>query len=134
MPTVTFATGRLGDGGRPARPGCAVGPLALTGAAARPAVARGAAPRRARPTPRQRMLPVADFSLHAPRSLEEAAATLARYEGEARPIAGGTALVLMIRQGLIAPPAVVRLDRVPNLAAIAVEDGWLRLGALATLH
>jgi aerobic carbon-monoxide dehydrogenase medium subunit len=77
---------------------------------------------------------VADFVLHTPRSLEEAAATLARYEGEARPIAGGTALTLMIRQGLIAPPAVVRLDRVPNLAAIAVEDGSLRLGALATLR
>jgi len=77
---------------------------------------------------------VADFTLHVPRSLEEAAATLARYEGEARPLAGGTALVLMIRQGLIAPPAVVRLDRVPNLATIAVEDGWLRLGALTTLR
>src|SRR5690242_8214041 len=89
---------------------------AAAGLAAAPAA------RRTRPTPRQRMLPVADFALHAPRSLEEAAATLARYEGEARPIAGGTALVLMIRQGLIAPPAVVRLDRVPNLAAIAVED------------
>src|SRR3954453_21293576 len=33
MPTVTFATGRSGDGGRPARPGCAVGALALEGAA-----------------------------------------------------------------------------------------------------
>src|SRR5437762_7483017 len=42
MPTVTFATGRLGDGGRPARPGCAVGPLALTGAAAVGALAAGA--------------------------------------------------------------------------------------------
>src|SRR5919206_1629516 len=77
---------------------------------------------------------VADFALHAPSSLEEAAAILARYEGEARPIAGGTALVLMIRQGLIAPPAVVRLDRVPGLDSITVEDGWLRLGPLATLR
>src|SRR5215212_10681142 len=43
MPTVTLATGRSGDGGRPARPGCAVGPLALTGAAAVGALAAGAA-------------------------------------------------------------------------------------------
>lgn len=77
---------------------------------------------------------MADFTLHAPGSLAEAAALLARYEGEARPIAGGTALVLMIRQGLIAPPALVRLDHVPDLAAIAVDDGWLRLGPLATLR
>ncbi len=32
------------------------------------------------------------FALHAPRSLAEASETLARYEGEARVIAGGTAL------------------------------------------
>src|SRR5262249_17537859 len=84
--------------------------------------------------PCPRVLPVAGFILPAPRPPEAAATPPPRYEGEARPIAGGTALVLMIRQGLIAPPAVVRLDRVPNLAAITVEDGWLRLGALATLH
>src|SRR4051794_31059028 len=97
---------------------------------------RRRAPARAR-DPRdvpQEGWPVASFALHAPSSVDEAVATLARYEGEARPIAGGTALVLMLRQGLIAPPAVVRLDRLPNLTGIAVEGDTLRLGALATLR
>lgn len=74
-----------------------------------------------------------DLLLHQPHSLDEACATLARYDGEARAIAGGTALVLMLRQGLLAPPALVRLDTIPGLDAIAEVDGMLRLGALATL-
>ncbi len=49
-------------------------------------------------------------------------------------IAGGTALVLMARQGLVAPQALVRLDRIPDLGQIAVENGALRLGATATLR
>jgi len=77
---------------------------------------------------------VPDVILHAPTSVEEASATLADYQGDARPIAGGTAVVLMLRQGLIQPRALVRLDRVPGLDAIAVEDGHLRLGALTTLR
>ena len=59
---------------------------------------------------------------------------LASYGGEARAIAGGTALVLMIRQGLVEPAALVRLDRIPQLNTISVEAGALRLGALATLR
>ncbi len=76
---------------------------------------------------------MADLLLHRPRSLEEACAALARYEGEARAIAGGTALVLMLRQGLVAPPALVRLDGIPGLDTIVEENGVLRLGALAPL-
>jgi aerobic carbon-monoxide dehydrogenase medium subunit len=77
---------------------------------------------------------MATFALHAPESLEEASALLARYDGEARPIAGGTALVLMLRNALIAPSALVRLDRIPGLNQITAENGLLRLGASATLR
>jgi len=75
-----------------------------------------------------------DLTLHAPISLDEASEILAHYQGEARAIAGGTALVLMLRQGLIRPPALVRLDRVRGLDTISIEDGTLRIGALATLR
>ena len=57
-----------------------------------------------------------------PGTVVEACDALGRYEGEARVIAGGTALVLMIHQGLVDPPAPVRLDTVAGLAGIAVED------------
>ena len=77
---------------------------------------------------------MANLTLHAPTTLDEASRLLAHYQGEARPIAGGTAVVLMLRQGLIRPPALVRLDRLAGMSDIALEDGTLRIGALATLH
>lgn len=40
----------------------------------------------------------------------------------------------MLRQGLIRPPALVRLDCVRGLDSISVEDGSLRIGALTTLR
>ncbi len=49
---------------------------------------------------------MADLFLHAPRSLAEATALLAQYGGEARPIAGGTALVLMPAGSDPAPASV----------------------------
>ena len=76
---------------------------------------------------------MSDFVLHTPASLEEASQILAGYGGEARAIAGGTALVLMVRQGLLRPPALVRLDRIAGLDSIALQDSTLRIGALATL-
>jgi carbon-monoxide dehydrogenase medium subunit len=72
--------------------------------------------------------------LHAPTSLDEASQVLTHYQGEARAIAGGTAVVLMLRQGLIRPPALVRLDRIQGMDGISVEDGTLRIGALTTLR
>ena len=72
-------------------------------------------------TPRRCTVP--DLLLHAPTSLEEASQILARYQGEARAIAGGTAVVLMLHQGLIRPPALVRLDRVQEMDGISVEAG-----------
>jgi carbon-monoxide dehydrogenase medium subunit len=75
-----------------------------------------------------------ELTLHAPASLDEASQMLAHYQGEARAIAGGTAVILMLRQGLIRPPALVRLDRVTGLDTIAIEGGALRIGALVTLR
>jgi len=77
---------------------------------------------------------VPDLRLHAPTTLGDATKILADYGGDARAIAGGTALVLMLRQGLVKPAALVRLDRVAGLDSISVEDGVLRLGALVTLQ
>ena len=67
-----------------------------------------------------------------PRSAEEAVALLDRYEDDAKVVAGATALTIMLRQGLIAPRALVSIGGLPGLRAIEAEDGMLRLGALAT--
>ena len=51
----------------------------------------------------------------------------------ARPVAGGTDLVVGARQGKAPlPHAIVAIDRIPGLRAIDVSDGGLRLGTLVT--
>ncbi len=70
----------------------------------------------------------------APSSLEEAVALLDRHGDDAHVLAGGTALTLLQKQGLVSPGVLVDLGRIPDLDALAVEDGVLRIGAMATLR
>jgi carbon-monoxide dehydrogenase medium subunit len=67
-----------------------------------------------------------------PRSVDEAVAALAEQDGEAKVLAGSTALSIMLRQQLVAPSALVSLDRVEGLRGIKEENGELVLGALTT--
>jgi CO/xanthine dehydrogenase FAD-binding subunit len=63
-------------------------------------------------------------------TIDEALSALA---GGARPVAGGTDLVVGARQGKAPlPDAIVAIDRIDGLRAIEVSDAGLRLGALAT--
>jgi aerobic carbon-monoxide dehydrogenase medium subunit len=71
------------------------------------------------------------FDYRAPRSLDEALAVLGEYGEDARVVAGGTALVTMMRQRLVQPRCLVSLRDVPGLERIEVNGG-LRLGALVT--
>ena len=75
------------------------------------------------------------FELAEPATLEEAVAMLVADDPAVRPIAGGTALMLMMKGGWIEPRRLVSLRRVePAHARIAFEaDGGVRIGALATL-
>src|SRR4029450_7819584 len=58
---------------------------------------------------------------------------LSALAGGARPVAGGTDLVVGARQGKAPlPDAIVAIDRIPGFRAIDASDGGLRLGALAT--
>ncbi len=72
------------------------------------------------------------FRLVEPESLPDAIEALGRLDGEARLVAGGTALVAMIRLGLVKPDRLISLHRVPALSQIRVESGSLELGAMAT--
>jgi CO/xanthine dehydrogenase FAD-binding subunit len=58
---------------------------------------------------------------------------LAAIGSGARPVAGGTDLVVGARQGKAPlPEAIVAIDRVGDLGAIAEVDGGVRIGALVT--
>jgi CO/xanthine dehydrogenase FAD-binding subunit len=68
----------------------------------------------------------------SPTSVSEALAILA-VDRAARPIAGGTDLVVAARQGRKAlPESIVAIDRIAELAVARAEPGGLLLGALTT--
>src|SRR5712691_11068538 len=72
------------------------------------------------------------FDYRAPRTVDEALVILREYGDEARVIAGGTALVTMMRQHLVRPGCLVSLRDVQGLDRIEAANGTLRLGALVT--
>jgi len=72
------------------------------------------------------------FEYRAPRGLDEALAVLREHGEDARVVAGGTALVTMMRQHLVRPGCLVSLRDVQGLNRIEAANGALRLGALVT--
>jgi carbon-monoxide dehydrogenase medium subunit len=74
------------------------------------------------------------FELAEPRSFKEAISLLDGADETVRPIAGGTALMLMMKAGVFHPTRLIALRYVAGADAIELaRDGSLRLGALATL-
>src|SRR5579864_1909527 len=71
-----------------------------------------------------------DFSFHTPTSLEEAIHLLDQYGDNARPMAGGTALINFMKQGLLTTEHLVSLERIPGLAEISAQPDGLHIGAL----
>lgn len=74
------------------------------------------------------------FDYLEPGSLQEAVAVLAQYGRRARVLAGGTDLLVHMKMERVAPEAVISLTRIPGLDRIAIEDGRLHVGALATIR
>ncbi len=74
-----------------------------------------------------------EVQLLKPESIAAASRTLADNPDDAKVIAGGTAVVLLLTQRLIAPRYLVSLAHLPGLRDIVHEPGsGLRIGALAT--
>jgi carbon-monoxide dehydrogenase medium subunit len=59
-------------------------------------------------------------------------ATLKEFGSDAKLIAGGTSLVIMMRQRLVRPNCLVSLRSVRGLNSIEIHDGGTRIGGLAT--
>jgi carbon-monoxide dehydrogenase medium subunit len=76
-----------------------------------------------------------DFQYHNASSLEEVFDLLATNGDNARVMAGGTALVIMMKQRLMQPEHVVSLRRIPGLANIQESrqvPGGVEIGPLCT--
>ena len=76
------------------------------------------------------------FEMVEPTSLREAVSLLDPQEPTIRPVAGGTALMLMMKAGVFTPTRLVCLHKIePEHARIAVTaSGEVRIGAMATLR
>lgn len=72
------------------------------------------------------------FDYRTPKNLKEVHANLKEFGSDAKLIAGGTALVIMMKQRLVRPSCLVSLRSVRGLNSIELKDGGLRIGGLAT--
>lgn len=72
------------------------------------------------------------FEYRTPKNLKEVHATLKEFGSDAKLIAGGTALVIMMKQRLVRPSCLVSLGSVRGLNGIELKDGGLSIGGLAT--
>ncbi len=72
------------------------------------------------------------FDYHQPDSLDQATELLARHGGDAIALAGGTAVMLLLQQGLIRPAHVVGLGGIAALRGIRSDAQGLWIGAHAT--
>lgn len=75
-----------------------------------------------------------NFEFLQPRDLDEALGALEEHAGEAKLMAGGQTLVLLMREGLVQPGVVISLTHVPNLDFIRLdqEHSRVEIGSLAT--
>jgi carbon-monoxide dehydrogenase medium subunit len=75
---------------------------------------------------------MAKFKYFEPADLAEALSLLKNYGDEARVIAGGQSLLILVRQGLIRPQVLISLHRIAALREIKFEERHVALGAMVT--
>lgn len=75
------------------------------------------------------MIPAA-FEYHAPSSIGEATALLARLGEDAKVLSGGQSLIPLMKLRLASPRHVVDINGISGLAYIREAEGFLRIGAL----
>jgi carbon-monoxide dehydrogenase medium subunit len=72
------------------------------------------------------------FRLEEPESVQAAAQLLARYGESARIYAGGTELLLVMKEGLAHYERLVNVKKIPNLGQVRQDNGVISIGALST--
>jgi len=69
-----------------------------------------------------------------PRGLEEALVEREKYAGEGMPIAGGQSLLVMFRNKLLSPKALIDLEGLGELRGIRREPDGILIGAMTTIY
>src|SRR5262245_60340749 len=72
------------------------------------------------------------FALYQVSSVGEASDVLAREGSDAVLYAGGTEILLVLKEGLLRVGSLIDVKRIPGLADIRADNGHLTIGATAT--
>src|SRR4051812_8493331 len=72
------------------------------------------------------------FRLEEPETIPEASDLLARHGESARVYAGGTELLLVMKEGLAHYERLVNVKKIPGLDQVKLDNGSISIGALAT--
>lgn len=74
-----------------------------------------------------------NFRWAEPQTMEQAVALLAKLDGKAYPMAGGTDILSEIKEGVVEPEIVVDLKAIQGLSSIQKDKEGVRIGALTTV-
>ena len=70
-----------------------------------------------------------DFQYLAPRKLDEAAVLMAEHAGSVQLLAGGTDLLIFMRNGRKSPDVIIDAKKIPELSHLGLEGDRLTIGA-----
>ena len=73
-----------------------------------------------------------DMLYEAPETLDAAVALLTGEDGDARVMAGGTDVLVLLHEDMIEPDLLVDIKNIPETRGIEQENGCWRIGAAAT--
>jgi carbon-monoxide dehydrogenase medium subunit len=74
------------------------------------------------------------FRLEEPESVQEAAQLLGRYGDSAKVYAGGTELLLAMKEGLVQYERLINVKKLKGLNEVKLDNGTISIGALCTHH
>ena len=74
------------------------------------------------------------FEYVEPTNVRDASRFMAEHAEEARIYAGGTSLLLLMKQGIVRPTYLVNIKKIPGLRYIENGNAAIRIGSLTTHH
>jgi CO/xanthine dehydrogenase FAD-binding subunit len=83
---------------------------------------------------RRRKMRLPKLEYFQPTHLNEAFDLLERYKGEAKLIAGGTDILLLMKNRKLTPKYLVSLNKIPGLDTVQSDKGLLKIGARCKIH
>jgi len=76
---------------------------------------------------------IPEFQYFSPETMSEAISILARSNGKAKVLAGGTDLLGMMKQRAVTPECVINIKNISGLAYIREDDEGIKIGPLTTI-